>query len=266
MDKTSLGDRMKKYEAIADAILMDRLPVAVRIDGKGFSNLTKGLDLDKPFDTGFRDLMTGVMVALCKEVQGCVLGYAQSDEISLIIRNDQSLDSQPYFGNRVQKIASTSAGLASAIFTRDLLKKLMETEKVDYGVFDARAYALPDLIEAGNYLVWRQQDCTRNSVSSAAYYGIGKKAGRKTARKMMHGLNSKQLQELMFQEAGINWDRYPEQFKRGTVAFRERLEIQTPKGLAIRSKWQTQGAPIFTSEDGRKWLYSPERLGGRNEE
>lgn len=267
MSTDNLGTRMKKYEAVADAVLMSRVPVAIRVDGKSFSNLTKQLGLNKPYDSTFRNLMDGVMLAMCKEIQGCVLGYAQSDEISLIIRNDQSVDSQPYFGNRIQKIASVAAGMASAIFTRDLLRRLMETRTADYGVFDARVYTLPDLTEAGNYLVWRQFDCTRNSISSAAYYKIAAEKGRKTARKMMFGLKSKELQELMFQEVGANWNSFPARFKRGTVAFREPVEITTVNGTTTRTRWRTRVAPIISLEgEGRDWLYASERLGDRDEE
>ena len=78
MDKSSIGDRMKQYETVSDAVLMGRVPVAIRIDGKGFSTLTKRLDLDKPFDGQFRKLLDGVMLAMCKEIQGCVVGYAHS--------------------------------------------------------------------------------------------------------------------------------------------------------------------------------------------
>ena len=143
----------------------------------------------------------------------------------------------------------------------------METESVDYGIFDARVYTLPDLTEAGNYLVWRQFDCTRNSISSAAYYGLAEKVGRKTARKMIHGLKSNELQELMFQEIGINWNRYSIRFKRGTVAYREPVEIKTPNGTTTRTKWRVGCAPIISSEGiGRDWLYAPERLGDRKNE
>lgn len=266
IDRTSIGNRMKTYEAVTDLTLMPRAPVVIRVDGKGFSRLTKQMGAAKPFDTGFRLIMDAVMREMCAQIQGCVLGYAQSDEISFIIRNDQSEKAEAYFGNRIQKIASVVAGMASALFTRDLLRKLMATDNADYGVFDARTYAMPDLTEAGNYLVWRQQDCTRNSISSAAYYGLAKRTGRKTAQKMMHGLNSKGLQELMFCEAGINWDKYPEKFKRGTVAFRETTEVETPNGRALRNKWCLQAAPIFTSDEGRAWLYASERLGSHEKQ
>lgn len=262
MDKTSLGDRMKEYEAVSDVAMMKRVPVVVRLDGKGFSRLTKRLKLDKPFDVRFLTAMADTMVSVASKVQGCVVGYTQSDEISLVLINYRSLDAEPYFGNRVLKIASITSSMATARFNRRLVQLMPDgltgTDSEDIeAYFDSRPFTVPDATEAMNELIWRQQDCVRNSILSAAYYEIGKVKGRKTTQKMMHGLNTSQLQELLFQEVGINWSTYytPE-LKRGTVTYRKLVEVDTPNGKAIRHKWVTEGAPIFQSEEGQKWLLS----------
>jgi tRNA(His) guanylyltransferase len=252
MRPDSLGNRMKTYEALSDISLMKRVPVVVRLDGKGFSHLTKRLKLEKPFDKWFVSAMSDTMVAVASKVQGCVIGYTQSDEISLVLINDQSLDAEPYFGNRVLKIASVTASMATARFNR-LLANL--DPDIDDACFDSRVFAVPSKVEAMNALIWRQQDCVRNSILSAAYYGIGKKTGRKTAQKMMHGLDTSKLQELMFQEIGVNWSTaYPPELKRGLVAYRRKFEIETPNGKAMRQRWIIESAPVFQSDEGKEWL------------
>lgn len=245
---------MKAYEAVSDISLMKRVPVVVRLDGKGFSHLTKRMKFKKPFDEWFMAAMADTMVAVASKVQGCVVGYTQSDEISLVMVNDRSLDDEPYFGNRVLKIASITASMASARFNR-LLWKL--DSKAEEACFDSRPFCVPSATEAMNALIWRQQDCVRNSISSAAYYEIGREKGRKTAQKMMHGLDCSKLQELLFQTVGINWSTYyaPEK-KRGTVTCRRLMAIETPNGKATRHKWVVEAAPTFQSEEGKKWLLS----------
>jgi tRNA(His) guanylyltransferase len=265
MDKTSLGDRMKRYEASAETRLVRRLPVIVRIDGKRFSKYTKRLGVQKPFDPAFLEAMKGTALALVRNVTGCVLGYTQSDEISLVLRNDQSLESEPFLDNRVQKIVSILASMATGWFNRVLASTTCgglrqrfpaDWEDLDPAFFDARAYVVPGVEEAKNYLVWRQQDCTRNSILNAAYYGIAAlpDKGKKTARKMMHGLNTKELQELMFSEARINWNDLDPEFKRGTAVHRVLRTVETPDGTAVRSKWIAGECPVFQSPDGKKWL------------
>jgi len=259
MDKTSLGDRMKEYEAVYDVSMMRRVPVVVRLDGKGFSRLTKRLKLEKPFDQRFLTVMADTMVAVASQVQGCVVGYTQSDEISIAIINHRTLDAEPYFGNRILKIASITASMATARFNRRLWRILPSNDKDDDGeaYFDSRPFTMPTAVEAMNALIWRQQDCVRNSILSAAYYEIGKVKGRKTTQKMMYGLDTSQLQELLFQEVGINWStHYSPELKRGTVTYRKMVEIETPNGKAVRHKWVTEAAPVFQSEDGKKWLLS----------
>jgi tRNA(His) guanylyltransferase len=254
MRPDSLGDRMKTYEALSDISLMRRVPVVVRLDGKGFSRLTRRLKLEKPFDRWFLDMMANTMLSVASQVEGCVIGYTQSDEISLVLLNNQSLDAQPYFGNRVQKIASITASMATARFNRGLARLFGDAADAE-AYFDSRVFTVPDPVEAMNALIWRQQDCVRNSILSAAYYEIGKVKGRKTAQKMMHGLNTSKLQELMFQELGLNWStRYSPELKRGTVTYRKSMEVETPNGKALRSKWTLEAAPTFQSEDGKEWL------------
>jgi len=235
-------------------LLCVALPFWCVFDGKGFSHLTKSLKLEKPFDKWFLSTMSDTMTNVASQVQGCVVGYTQSDEISLVLVNDRSLVAEPYFGNRVLKIASVTASMATARFNRLLWER---DSKSGEAYFDSRPFAVPTAVEAMNALIWRQQDCVRNSILSAAYYEIGKVKGRKTTQKMMHGLDISKLQELLFQQVNINWStHYQPELKRGTVTYRKVVEVETPNGKAIRHKWVTEAAPSFQSEDGKKWLLS----------
>jgi tRNA(His) 5'-end guanylyltransferase len=187
-----------------------------------------------------------------------MIGYTQSDEMTFIIRSDQSEDASAWFDNRIQKIVSVSSGIVSSVFNRLLFADQValgrEIDEISIATFDGRLHPVPSLTEAVNNLVWRQRDCTKNSISGAAYYELGKKCGKKTARRMLEGLKQDQRQELLFKETGINWNDYAPEFKRGVVIFKREEEVSTEHGNVIRRKWTTEAAPIFTSEDGRAWL------------
>lgn len=71
--KDSLGDRMKQYESVSKNFLMKKNPVIIRLDGKAFHTFTRGFE--KPFDNIIETAMTETMLYLCKNIQGCVLGY-----------------------------------------------------------------------------------------------------------------------------------------------------------------------------------------------
>jgi len=252
----SLGDRMKRYEAASEQRLVRRLPVAIRIDGKRFSQLVKKLRVTRPYDASFMRAMTAAALGVVKEMTGCVFGYVQSDEISLILRNDQGRESEPFLDNRVQKICSIAASAATGWFNRRYQALAAPA------MFDARVFVLPSLEEAKNYLIWRQQDCTRNSILNAAYWEIaargkaedGSPLGKKTARKMIHGLKTDELQELLFQQTGLNWNDYDSRFKRGTGLWRKEKKVETPAGSAIRRPWTSTEVPIFQTPEGKAWL------------
>jgi len=255
MNEQSLGQRMKSYEDATNYKIAQRLPIIGRIDGKAFHTLTKRLKCDKPFDERLSEIMAESTRFLSTQVQGCVLSYTQSDEISFVIRTDQNQDTQSWFGNRIQKVVSVATSIVSAMFN-----KLLEDED-PLAMFDCRVWYMPNLVEVQNYFVWRQRDCVKNSISSAACYEIAKATdssgiqyGRKRTDHMLHKLNQNQRQELLFNKAKINWNNYPDKFKRGVVSFRKDEEIKTEHGLVTRKKWVVEAAPHFTSEDGRIWL------------
>src|SRR5271170_4800406 len=115
MSNDNLGDRMKQYEDSYRLHLPIRTPVILRIDGKAFHTYTKGLK--RPIDENLVEVMNLTAEYLCENVQGTQLAYVQSDEISLLLVNYKSLDTQSWFDNNLQKMVSTSAGMASAKFT-----------------------------------------------------------------------------------------------------------------------------------------------------
>ena len=155
------------YEQTPKTRLMRRCPVAVRIDGKAFHTFTRGFQ--KPFDEVLIKSMQETMKYLCENIQGCVLGYTQSDEITLILVDYKKLTSSAWFDYEVQKICSISASMATMAFNkffRDNVDDYIVTlqNAVDKGaMFDARCFNIPKE-EVTNLVYWRQLDASRNSI------------------------------------------------------------------------------------------------------
>lgn len=227
----AIGDRFKAYERVFDYSLPSRLPMVIRVDGRAFH----GLDLQKPFDEDFFDCMCATARALCAEIQGSVLAYFQSDEISIIARDDMTHTTQPWVGKRLSKVVSLSAAIATAAFNDAFGQKRH---------FDSRAFVVPDLNEVTNYLIWRQQDASRNSVSMAARAMFShKECTGKTTPQMID----------MLREAGRPWEHTPTHFKRGAVCrffWVPKLVPQTGE-TCERREWQIdREPPIFTQDRG----------------
>ncbi len=207
--QSSIGERMKAYyEKPYNIVLPMRMPVIIRLDGKGFHQLTK--NMDKPFDNEFVEMMIAIGTYLVEEIQGAVFAYGQSDEISILLHNYKRLDSQGWFANEIQKMVSISAGLASGFFSK-LVKKIV--------VFDSRVFVLPE-VEVANYFIWRQQDATRNSIQMLARSLY--------SHKECYKKNTKQLQDMIVAK-GKNWNDIETRFKRGwTVLDRSGSHLEPP--------------------------------------
>lgn len=207
----ALGDRMKLLEGReAQKRSLTGLPVLIRVDGKGFSTWTRGLKY--PFDERMEELRRITTKALVLQT-GALIGYHQSDEITLVLYSSDP-KSELYCDGRYQKLVSHTASLATAVWNENVPRVLPEKDGQKWALFDSRAWEVPSLEEAANALIWREQDASKNSVSMAARSVC--------SHKEIHGKNSSEMQELMFQR-GINWDQYPVWAKRGTYTGRKTL-------------------------------------------
>lgn len=114
--KDQLGDRMKGYEQNSRITLTRRVPVIIRLDGKAFHTYTRGLK--KPFDRVLMTTMQNTMQYLCENIQNCVFGYTQSDEITLVMTDYKTITTDAWFGNGVQKMCSVAASMATVAFNK----------------------------------------------------------------------------------------------------------------------------------------------------
>lgn len=233
----NLSDRIKEfYENRTKQFLNRRTITIIRLDGKGFSKFTKGLE--KPFDDGFSDDMDATAVYLCENIQGAKLAYTQSDEISIVITDFDNLETSAWYDYNVQKMVSISASLATARFNQ--LRAFRGETKL--AQFDARVFQVPNIDEMTNTILWRQQDCTRNSISMAASANF--------SHKSLEGKSGNDKQEMLFTEKGINWNDYKTKYKRGVVISKKAITMQDEKGDDyIRNKWiPDYEIPIFTQD------------------
>lgn len=258
--KDALGERMKSfYENITRTYLPRRTYTVIRIDGKAFHTYTKGLK--RPFDEDLIGDMDKTAIYLCKNIPGAKLAFVQSDEISIVVTDFDTLQTQAWYDGNIQKIVSISASMATAKFNQLRTLHLFcqvarevsfpclaleDFEKMKLAEFDSRTFTIPFRGEVINYLIWRQQDTVRNSIQSAAQSNF--------SQEELKGKNQSNMQEMLFQ-VGINWNDYNPKFKRGRLIYKQELneeeaeKVNTKNGeIKIRSKWVSVAAPTFTQD------------------
>lgn len=249
MDHSDIGARMKAYENCYRIYLPKRQAVIVRIDGRAFHSFTKGFN--RPYDALFAQCMRETAKQLCENISGCVFGYTQSDEISLVLVDYKNINTEPWFGNNLQKIVSISASMATHFFNEEFRRAVfkesvnnknwgpdsetpyMKALSSRFAFFDARAFIVPRE-EVANYIYWRQLDCVRNSIQLAgqAYF----------SHKQLQNKNCDQIQEMLWQEHQVNWSKYPNWFKNGVAIYKQPREIyhkneDGTQSFVVRDKW-----------------------------
>ena len=218
----NLGDRMKThYENLPKTKLIQEVPVIIRIDGKAFHTFTR--KFQKPFDSVLVKSMQETTAYLCKNIQNCIFGYTQSDEISLVLIKPL-ISSSVWFEYEVQKLCSVSASMATLAFMKSFTKYTDEyfntvsegefdrayEQALEKGaMFDARCFNIPEC-EVVNCIYWRQIDAKRNSVqmlgrSIFSHKELDKKSGAEI--------------EKMCAEKGQEWEKLSNHLKWGTAVW-----------------------------------------------
>lgn len=221
--------RMKEYEAVSKTRLTKRMPIVIRIDGRAFHTFTKGLK--KPYDEIISDSMQQTMKYLCKNIQGCVFGYTQSDELSLILIDYDDINKSPWLDYEVQKICSIVSSMATMKFNRvfdiaidDYAKQLDKTnlDNMKYfdalersymigATFDARCFNVPEN-DICNAIIWRQKDAEKNSISSLGQTYF--------SQEELYNKKSNEIQDMLMLKYNINWNNIPTKFKRGSACIK----------------------------------------------
>lgn len=248
MYKDQIGTRMKTYyEEIPKTRLMRRTPVAIRIDGKAFHTFTKGFQ--KPFDSVLMTSMQGTMKYLCENIQGCVFGYTQSDEITLVLIDYQKLTSSAWFDYEVQKICSITASIATIAFNKFFIKNVNYfkithehdntiseycatlVNAIEKGaIFDARCFSIPKE-EVANLIYWRQLDAIRNSIQMVGQANF--------SHRELQNKSCNNIQDMLLTQRGIDWNSLSEDCKWGTACIKtspkeEVIDIPTATEKPLR--------------------------------
>lgn len=279
--KDELGTRIKEnYENRTRYYLPRRTYTILRLDQKAGHTYTR--KLGKPFDNDYMEDLNGAAIATMAELQGAVFGYIQSDEISILLTDFATPQTDAWFDGNIQKMSSVASSILTAEFNRlrwgRLIKNLSSGDTFDKQVyinstgffdfsknhiayFDCRAFSIPDRIEVMNYFRWRQKDCIRNSVSMVAQSHFSPKE--------LHGKSQSDMHEMLHQKS-VNWATdFTNDQKNGRIltkkTLRESVTTKTPinpestvmdvytykTDYVDRFKWRASGAWVFTGDEDK---------------
>ena len=255
MNTSDLANRMKEYEKRNQYYLQKRTPVAIRVDGRSFHTFTKGFK--RPFDDILMKSMQETAKYMCENIQGAKFAYVQSDEITIILVDYDTLETDCWFNYRTDKLCSISASMATMAFNRAFVKNVDEwgrltfpnwdeggtNEEVDVdllklndayqraigkgAMFDARCFNIPKE-EVTNLIYWRQLDATRNSIQMVGQANF--------SHKELQNKSCNDIQDMLHEQKGINWNDYPTVCKRGTACIKNRKIIEYLDEFKVTAK------------------------------
>ena len=271
MDTSDLANRMKEYEKRNQYYLQKRTPVAIRVDGRSFHTFTKGFK--RPFDDILMKSMQETAKYMCENMGNAKFAYVQSDEITIILTDYDTLETDCWFNYRTDKLCSISASMATMAFNKFFYNMAMEetaggefTEGIagihlnaaeKGAMFDARCFNIPKE-EVTNLIYWRQLDATRNSIQMVGQANF--------SHKELQNKTCNMIQDMLHEQKEINWNDLPIYQKRGSCCIKEEYAVnnngeeveidcvtdidESVENVTFRSRWIIdKEMPILKGED-----------------
>ena len=285
MDHSDIGIRMKAYENCYRIYFPRRQALIMRLDLRAGHTYTKGFR--RPFDKIFAQCIQHTMKKLCENIEGAKFGYCESDEISIALTDYETINTEPWFGNNLQKIVSISASMASLFFKekmREIVSDLLyswsnidwnnEAEMKENEDRLRSLYGMPESREEWDEYVHiiQSADCNKYAVFDCRVFLIPREeivnyfywreldcsknsiqmaAQSQFSHKELQGLDCNKLQEKLFQERGINWAKdYPNEFRNGASCYKRMIDVFGLDGSVVqRNKWYIDlNTPVFTQD------------------
>ena len=277
MDTSDLANRMKEYEKRNQYYLQKRTPVAIRVDGRSFHTFTRGFK--RPFDYIFMKSMQETAKYMCENMGNAKFAYVQSDEITIILVDYDTLETDCWFNYRTDKLCSISASMATMAFNKFFernAKNYIQNCATDYetdglygkdtseyqlcgiyqkaidkgAMFDARCFNIPKE-EVTNLIYWRQLDAARNSVQMVGQANF--------SHKELQNKSCNMIQDMLHEQKGINWNDFPVDCKRGAAVIKKKIGTNIAAacgitGATYENRWVIdRNMPMLKGED-RKYL------------
>jgi tRNA(His) 5'-end guanylyltransferase len=239
------GSKNPEHEIFSQLQVPPDAPFFARLDGRRFQAVSEKICAKKPFDEKFAKCLVASAKAMYQNNLNPTLVYAASDEINVLFSYTAP------FKRRVEKINSVLASVASSAFSLSISKFFKKTL---VSAFDSRII-LSSQEKITEYLAWRQRDAWRNHNNAYAYW-ILRRIGHKPseAAKMLKGLKTKELHEIVFRQS-INLAQTPVWQRRGILIYREPYQKQVRNHVVtrrlIRENWNL---PLFSSEEGKSLI------------
>ena len=254
MNFKNLETKCLYFRDMTDYKLLPNSYVMIMLDGRGFSKAIKN-KFEKPFDDNFIYMMNETAKYLCENIQGCKFAYVQSDEISLVLTDFDTPTTDSFFGNRISKIQSIVASMASGKFnqlmllhklSKGLIKENSEIEKSPIYQFDCKCWNVPTFNDVFAWFLWRQNDCIKNSKQQTAqtYFPHKRLLGKTTDEQI----------EILINEKEIDWNDFCDDKKYGRFVIKKKTlfnNIETGENYQ-RSKWVYEPAFLLSNKNGKE--------------
>jgi tRNA(His) guanylyltransferase len=191
--------------------------IVVRIDGKAFTKFTDAHQFTKPNDIQGIKLMLMAGLSVMEAFTEIFMGYGQSDEFSFVFKKSAKL-----YNRRNDKILTNVLSMFTSSYVFYWNKIFFDKTLKYPPCFDGRIVLYPSFDNMKDYFSWRMVDCHINNLYNTTFWKlvVDGKLTKEQAHNKLKGTFSKDKNEILFKDYGVNYNNEPEVYKKGTLLIR----------------------------------------------
>lgn len=234
---TTLKHRILEYQNCYKYKISPKLPIIFTLNGRNFSKITQ--NLTKPYSSELNDCLSSTLLRLCTEIEGAIFGYSYNDELVIIVKNESTC----WYDNDIQKLSSVTSSIATIHFNNMAINT--ELDFTTDAIFTSEVIAVPNLNEALNFLIFKQQNNFHISLNFACYYELLKNNTENEVLNKLTNITMEDKIEFLKEECNIEYMNYPSQFRRGVCAYKSPKLIN---GI-LKNKWNIDNDTVLFSKE-----------------
>jgi len=223
---STLKERIVDYESNYDFKLIKKLPLVINLNGRSFKKNTSLLP--KPYSTKFFEAICSSVIKLASEIDGTVFVYSFNDEIIIISKNNQTIDTEMWYDGNLQKINSAAASIATLSFYK--AAEEFGLNIIGDPTFISKSFVVPSISEVVNFLIYKQHQAYYSAVSFSCFYELSKKFDIDYVNKILLNTTIDDKIDILLEKCDIDFNDYPIPFRKGIGCYRIPKLVKKPNG------------------------------------
>lgn len=218
------------YENISYNFLKRNETAAIIINGENYKEYSE--KFQKPYDNIFISSMNKALIHMCSQIPTCLFGYTSCFDMAIFFSSPETFEQTSWFNYDTNRIATYASSVVTfeynKVFEKTAKSYVMSGKNFDETRKFTAMQGYVSAIDAGAFFTAKCFNIKKDQIIDYIYL-LQKQTIQDAVHEMgriyfndneLAGKTSSEIQLMVFDKAGLNFDSYPDPFKHGSFCVR----------------------------------------------